>query len=251
MEKTGEPTPGELRLYAQSVSRPEGPLLEWGLLHRRGHWDLEAQLPVLFTFVRTHRSAVDQYVSYKNVPGCTWQMRFAVLYQIIETLDRALNPDPPKTEAQQAAAAAIQKVVAQEPMLMPFTEELQSAIQHVQVKSLAQRLSRLDQQANGFLSAELSDKSWKNDLAALRNIVAHGLEASQELVTDRGPLWTGPQFIELLFEVRILMELGFAPQRVAKVLRETARWYGRITALKENLSAINAMIQRSRERQQS
>lgn len=250
MEKTGEKVPGKLRLYAQSGTRPEGPLPEWGLLHCRKDWDLEAQLPALFTFVRTHRSTVDQYLSYRNGSGYTWQMRFAVLYQIIETLDRALNPDPPKTEAQLAAVTAIQRIVVDEPELLPFAEELLSTIEHVQVKSLAQRLSRLDQQANDFLSAELADKTWKNDLAGLRNIVAHGLEASQELVTDGGPLWTGTQLIELLLEVRILMELGFTPDRAAAVLRENARWYGRITALRDNLSSINAMIQRARERQQ-
>ena len=250
MEKTGEPAPGKLRLYAQSGTRPEGPLPEWGLLHRREDWDLKTQLPVLFSFVRAQRSAVDQYLSYRNASGYTWQMRFAILYQIIETLDRTLNPDPPKTEAQLAAVAAIQRVVAGEPDLIPFAEELQTTIEHAQVKSLAQRLSRLDQQASGFLSTELSDKTWKNDLAGLRNIVAHGLEASQELVTDRGPLWTGTQLIELLFEVRILTELGFTPERSATVLRENPRWYGRITALKANLSVINAMIQRAREAQQ-
>lgn len=250
MEKTGEPAPGKLRLYAQSGRRPKGPLPEWGLLHRREDWDLEAQLPVLFSFVRTHRSAVDQYLSYRNGSGYTWQMRFAVLYQIIETLDRALNPDPPKTEEQLAAVTAIQRVVADELDLIPFADELRATIEHAHVKSLAQRLSRLDQQAGGFLSAELSDKTWKNDLADLRNIVAHGLEASKELVTDRGPLWTGTQLIELLFEVRVLIELGFTPERAAIVLRENPRWYGRITALKENLLAINEMIQRARGRHQ-
>jgi hypothetical protein len=243
----GEPMRGTLRLYAQSGARPEGALPEWGLLHRLSDWDFESQLPELFRFVRSHRSLIDQYLSYRNVSGHTWQMRFAVLYQIIETLDRALNPDPPKSAEQMRALATLRRIVDGEPDLVPFADDLLAAVEHLQVRSLAQRLSRLDSQAGGFLSAELADKGWKNDLSSLRNIVAHGLEASRELVADRGPLWTGTELIELLFEVRVLIELGFDASQAAAILRENPRWHGRITVLRENLRTIDSMISRAKE----
>ncbi|WP_344802658.1 HEPN domain-containing protein [Microlunatus ginsengisoli] len=107
-----------------------------------------------------------------------------MLYQVIESMDRSLNSsaDTPDAETLAFALAALDRALSTEPALKTFRSRLRWATKHATDKSLAQRLARLDSQVDGFISAELADSQWMNDLAALRNSVAHGLEAAKSLV---------------------------------------------------------------------
>lgn len=183
-----------LRVYAQSGSRPEGDIPSFGLLHQLSDWDLERQLPMVFAFVWDHNFAVDQYLSYRNSSGYTYQMQFAVLYQVIETLDRSLNAKDDTVDAgvTQDALEALGRAIQAEPLLQKLAKRLQWTVKHAGDPNLAKRLSRLDSQVNNFISNELSSREWKSDLAALRNGVAHGLDSAKAIVTDAGPLGPAP-----------------------------------------------------------
>ena len=170
-------------------------------------------------------------------------MQFAVLYQVIETLDRSLNAKDDTVDAgvTQDALEALGRAIQAEPPLQKLAKRLQWTVKHAGDPNLAKRLSRLDSQVNNFISNELSSREWKSDLAALRNGVAHGLDSAKAIVTDAGPLWTGAQLIELLFEIRVLICFGFDQEQASKIVKSNARWYGRMESLKSNLHSLRLL----------
>lgn len=242
---TGEPWGKRLTLYAQNGSRPDSPLRWSDLRHRLEDWDLERQLPQLMRFARTHRSVADQYISHQNLFGRTWRSEFMALYPLVESLDRSLNPDPPMSEQQQSALTALDRALKRDDALAPCEGELRRSIEHQQSRNLARRLSQLDNQTGQFISRELGSKGWKNDLAALRNIVAHGLPAANELVSDRSPLWLGSQLLELLYEARSFVEMGFEGDDVERVIKASPHWEQRIAGIRKNLPRFAELVRSS------
>jgi ApeA N-terminal domain 1 len=197
-------------------------------LHMLKEFDFERQLPVVLdTFVR-HQTAVEQYLDYiRNKPN-TPMVRLTVLAQLVETFDRSINPDPLVTDDLKAKAAEFSTYVAVDPAFKSYAPSAKRVITESVRPSLEDRLRRLDLSTGRVVSDMLGRKSWKADVAKIRNAIVHGLPSSAFFLTNVIPIQISIDILEMLFELRLMITLGFTSENVKKkVTEDDPRWYGR------------------------
>ena len=197
-------------------------------LHKLNEFDFERQLPVVLDVYETYRPAVDQYLDYLHNMPSTPMVRLTVLAQMVETLDRSLDPDPSVTTELQEAATALSTHVASEPTLKKYASGTKRVVTESVRPTLEARLRRLDISTGKIVGEMLNRKSWKSDIALIRNSIVHGLPSSSFFLTNYIPIQIAIDILEMLFEFRLMVALGFTADEVKKkVTEDDPRWFGR------------------------
>lgn len=197
-------------------------------LHKLSEFDFERQLPIaLATFVQ-HKPAIEQYLDYLHNTPSTPMVRLTVLAQMVETLDRSLDPDPPVTTDLEDTAAALSCHVAAEPTFKKYAQGAKRVVKESVRPTLEDRLRRLDVSTAKVVSEMLNRRSWKADIANIRNSIVHGLPSSSYFLTNYIPIQIAIDILEMLFELRLMVALGFTAEEVKKkVTKDDPRWFGR------------------------
>lgn len=147
------------------------------LLHRADDFDFAEQLPLVFEIARAHRYPLEHYGTLRRGVSAGYLADFIAAAQLCESFHRTLHPDRRDDMALDA------------------------------------RLSKLDQESGRLIREIARDKDWHKRLARLRHIVAHGLPLSEVLTSDVRSVQAATRMLLLLFEVRFLVALGFAPEK--------------------------------------
>ena len=197
-------------------------------LHTLREFDFARQLPVVFDAHTKHKPAVEQYLDYLHNKPSTPMVRLTVLAQLVETFDRSLNPDSPVTDALKDVATALSNHVAGDPSFKKYASGAKRVVTESVRPTLEDRLRRLDLSTAKVVSEMLGRKSWKADIAKIRNSIVHGLPSSAYFLTNYIPIQISVDILEMLFELRLMVTLGFTAEEVKKkVTEDDPRWFGR------------------------
>lgn len=215
-------------------------------LHKLREFDFLRQLPLVLDLYETCKPALDQYLDYLHAKPSTPMVRLSVLAQMIETLDRVLDADPPVTTELQGTAAALSALVASDPRLKKYASGAKRMVTESVRPSLEARLRRLDAATGKIVGGMLNRSSWKADIAQIRNSIVHGLPSSTFFLTNYIPIQIAIDILEMLFELRLLVALGFAAEKVkTKVTVDDPRWSGRkhhIVRYLDSFDKFNAFV---------
>ena len=197
-------------------------------LHRLRDFDFERQLQTVFDTFQAHGAAIDQYLDFIHNRPSTPMVRLTLLAQLVETFDRSLNVDAPLTREVECSAKEVEKLLKTREQLRSYASTAERAVRESIRPTLSHRLSRLDRQTGKLVSDALGSGKWKSDVPAVRNAVIHGLPSAKFLTTKVIPLQVAEEILNLLFEARMLLALGFETDGVKKVLIENdSGWWGR------------------------
>lgn len=241
MDGDGSPVTSWLTVVPRNPKRKFSETDEILFLHKLRDFDFARQLPIVIETFAKHRPAIEQYLDYiHNRPG-TPMVRLTVLAQLVETFDRSLDPDPALTEQVIADAKAVAAVVASEAALNKYVLDAKRAVMESVRPTLANRLKRLDV-ATGKIVSELVGEGvdWKGSIAAIRNAIVHGLPSSLFFLTNVIPIQISVDILEVLFELRLLVALGFTPDEVKKIVKEDDfSWFGRTHHVRTYLGSFD------------
>lgn len=228
-----------LQVMPRNPRRPERPGRD-KFLHHLKDFDFDSQVQTVFDTHVSHHAAIEQYLDYIHRKPATPMVRLTLLAQLVETFDRSLNPDPDLTPALEAKATEASAAVSAVPGLTQFAAAVQRAVRDSLRPSLSHRLSRMDKEVGGIVSEALGQKTWKNDIPLVRNAVVHGLSSANFFTTNLIPLQVAEAILDLLFEARLLVALGFESAAVKKILTENdPNWWGRRADIVNYLSSFN------------
>lgn len=204
-----------------------------GYLHILRHFDFGAQLQTVFDAFRAHGPSIEQYLDFIHYGHQSPMVRLTVLAQLVETFDRSLKPDPPVTEALVDVSKKTADLVAADEATRKFSKDAERVVIESVRPTLSSRLSRMDKEVGGLMSKVLGSKGWKTDIPLVRNTVVHGLERGEFFTTNVIPLEIAEDILNLLFEMRLLVEFGFTPDQVEQMITKDDpnwwRWRERVT----------------------
>jgi hypothetical protein len=237
----GSPVKSWLSVHARNPVRKFVPSDEIHYLHRLQHFDFAKQLPIVYTSYEQHNTAVRQYLDYlQNRPG-TPMVRLTVLAQLVETLHRSLEPDAAPDLQVRADSLAVAAALKSDVALAKYASQARRAVMESDRPTLASRLRRLDEATEGVVSTMVgSGVDWKGAIAAIRNAIVHGLPTSQFFVLNQIPIQVAVDLLEVLFELRLLVALGFTPAEARKIVTEVdPNWGGRAYQMKHYISSFD------------
>jgi len=208
-------------------------------LHRLNDFDFERQLPILLSTFTAHRTALDQYLDYLHTKPGTPMVQLTVLAQLVETFDRSLDPDPLLDDDTRADAQALADYVASNAALKKHARDAKRAALESIRPNLASRLRRLDDATDKIVGEMLGAVDWKSSVASIRNSIVHGLPSSAFFLTNVIPIQISVDILELLFELRLLLALGFSKDEARKIMTvDDPRWAGKTYNMKTYLSSF-------------
>lgn len=182
-------------------------------LHRLRDLDFGVHMPALLKAVDRHRFALGHYGLLRAdrfVGG--HPVRFSVATQLIDAFDRTLHP-----------------VDRSEP-------------------SFEARLKRLESESGNLIDGMIGNGGWRGQVARLRNIVVHGDAYAHELLRDQRPLVVGYEALLLLFEVRLLVEIGLSTEQAKSLVTGRVHHWTIKDAITENYASLRELIARDHER---
>jgi len=180
-------------------------------LHRLQDLDFTTHLPRIFDAVEAHRYSFEHFAAIHSEKAGGHLSRFVALTQLVDSFDRSLHPDDRGH------------------------------------RSFDGRLKRLEDESGNLIDSVVGNRLWRNQIRRLRNIVVHGDESAPHLVRDPRPLVAGSEILLLLFEIRFLVEIGFASD-AAKSLVEKRGTHWRITStIKENYPHLVSLVKKHPE----
>ncbi|KQR20641.1 hypothetical protein ASF79_14240 [Agreia sp. Leaf335] len=216
------------------------------MLHHLRDFDYQKQLPVVFDTYFAHGFVIDQFLDFIHQPSIRPLTAFTSLASFTEAFDRSLNPDPEPSPEVKDHAAAIMELATENldhPELGQYARDLSRAVLQAHWATLASRLSRLDKQSGSFVSTTLGDKSWKTRVPDVRNAVIHGLPSADFFKKNMIPIQVGRDILRMLFEVRLLVALGFTTHKAGKIMSENPRFFRQKHLITDYLDVFEAFAE--------
>jgi len=225
----GSPIDEPLQVIPRNPTRKEHPRRPVeAYLHRLRHFDFAKQLQTVFDTFEKHDPAISQYLDFIHHSPSTPMVRLTLMAQLVETFDRSLNPDPPLTEAISEKAARVKKMIGDDADVKKFASDAARAVTESVRPTLASRLSRMDKETGKLVTETLDGTDWKTDVPLIRNSVVHGLESAEFFTKNVIPLQTAEDILNLLFEARLLVALGFDAEKAKEMLtKDDPGWWQR------------------------
>lgn len=238
---TGELIKLDLQVLVNNPERkvPEEGLDEQKFLHSRPRFDLPVQLPIFFEAWEKHRVTFEQYLDWIQRRPRSKLTQMSYMAQLVETFDRSLSPDPGVSGALESLADTADALFASTPELEPLRGKARQAVLESTRPTLSQRLKRLDGETGKLVSKALKSGTWKGDVPLIRNSLVHGLPSSEFFATNHIPLYVSVDILELLFEARFLVVLGFTPAEATKmIVEDNPRWFQRLSAIVDYMGSF-------------
>lgn len=208
-------------------------------LHRLKDFEFEKQLPIILDAAFAHETAIGQFLDYLHSPPGTPMVQLTVLAQLVETFDRSLDPDPLATDELNEEAQALFAFVAASDKFKKYASDSKRMVKESARPTLASRLKRLDTATGKIVGDMLKEMDWKSAVAEVRNAIVHGLPSSSFFLTNIIPIQVSVDILELLFEMRLLVAMGFTPDEMkAIVVDGDPNWYGRTHNVRSYLSSF-------------
>lgn len=196
------------------------------LLHRFPDFDFAEQIPAVFETYERHGHVVELYLDFIHFPPSGEVNQLATLAQLVESFDRSLNPDEPDSEATLAEADAVHALLQDQPALKKHAARLKRATIESARPTFASRLKRMDEQSGKFVTQMVGNKTWREHVPAVRNSLIHGLPNAKFFATNRIPIQVSIDILRFLFEVRLLVALGFSTEKAKEVRQGEPRYWG-------------------------
>lgn len=217
-----------IRDMAAMVSNPTrqlepGDMKNEAFLHLMREFDYEAQLPIYFAAWKAHRVVLEQYLEWIYRKPESHLTRLTYMAQLVESLARSIEPEQEASDELKAAAERAKSLMQQDDELKRFAGRAKQAVLESRRVSLADRLRSMDVVSGKFVSGVVGRRSWKDDVALVRNSVVHGLESSAFFAENRIPLMVSVDILEMLFEARLLILLGFSTDQVEAMFKRDAQ----------------------------
>jgi hypothetical protein len=187
--------------------RPQGDLSTRDLLHLLPDFDFATQIPLVLEVVEQHRYSVEHFAVLRGGGAEGHLARLVAAAQLVESFDRSLHRAPGGVK-------------------------------------LEDRLLRLNLESGEVLDEIVGHKRWAKDVVRVRDVVVHGLETSEQLTRDVRPLQVANEVLLLLFEVRLLVELGFDKSKAKGLIERRASHWEIKAAITENYAHLGAMAKR-------
>lgn len=239
---SGELVGRDVQVLANNPDRKVTPddLEEGRFMHRLRNFDYEMQLPIFFDAWKKHQVTFEQYVDWIQQRPTSRLTQMSYLAQLVETFDRSINPDPETDDALRELAASAEAALAEHNDLNPFAKKAKQAVLESARPTLRQRLARMDSETGELLTTAIGGvRSWKDDVSLVRNSLIHGLPTSVFLARNHIPLYVSIDILEILFEARLLVTLGFTPEQVEQILtKDNPRWYQRVSQITDFLDSL-------------
>ena len=186
---------------------PQGDINKHDLLHLLPDFDFAKQIPLVLDVVDRHRYSVEHFAVLRGGGAEGHLARLVAAAQLVESFDRSLHRAPGRVY-------------------------------------LEDRLLRLNQESGELLDEIIGHKRWAKDVVRVRNIVVHGLETSEQLTRDVRSLQVANEILLLLFEARLLVELGFDKAKAKGLIERRMRHWQIKAAITENYAHLEAMATR-------
>ncbi|RIJ77987.1 hypothetical protein D1871_04690 [Nakamurella silvestris] len=239
-----------LRVYTSQRKRPAKDLLSGTMLHRLSDFPDGYDFDRVFDVVRTNRFAVGQYSAVKSDQTGGHLTTFVASAQAVEALDRVAHPDAPvgdEGEWSKKVKAALREIDAPKRIVSSASYGAKKSYR----PSLEARLNRVDADTGKVVGGIYKSKSWAADLAAARNVVAHGLENTELLKTDVRGVQAATETYLLLFELRLLTLIGFTAEQADSLSSRRGYYWTTVQQLKDGAAHIQALASRSESTAQS
>jgi hypothetical protein len=195
--------------------------------------------------VDRHRYAVEQYARIRSRSTGGVLAEFVAATQLVEALDRRLHDDKP-TPDQDVAIKNLLPILKQQ-----LPDELfgttKSALKRAYEPSLAGRLRRLDNELSHLISDLIGNRRWCADIAAIRNIVSHGLETSARLIHDKRPLQVATEIALLLFEAHWLRLAGFSEDQTRSLITDSIPHGWVVRGIRQHYDHLHEMAERRQD----
>lgn len=217
----GSPIETPLQVIPRNPTRKEHTSRPFpAFLHHLRHFDFAQQLQTVFDTFDKHDPAISQYLDFIHHSPSTPMVRLTLMAQLVETFDRSLNPDPPLTDEIKEKAARVKELVAADAEVKKFASDAARVVNESVRPTLASRLSRMDKETGKLVTETLGSTDWKTDVPLIRNSVVHGLESAEFFTKNVIPLQTAEDILNLLFEARLLVALGFEVDKAKSMITD-------------------------------
>jgi hypothetical protein len=240
-DETGDPIKRDIQVMINNPERrvPAEELDEQKFLHSCPRFDFPSQLPVFLEAWQKHRVTFEQYLDWIHRKPNSKLTQMSYMAQLVETFDRSLSPDPEVGDALKLLADTAETLFKDQPGLDKLSGKAKQAVLDSTRPTLSHRLKRLDGETGELVSSVLKTHSWKGDVPIVRNSLVHGLPTSKFFAKNHIPLYVSVDILELLFEARFLVALGFTPVEVRKMITEDdPRWFPRLSAILDYLDSL-------------
>ena len=239
---SGELVGRDVQVLANNPDRKvtQDDLEEGRFMHRLRNFDYETQMPIFFEAWKKHQVTFEQYVDWIQQRPTSPLTQMSYLAQLVETFDRSINPDSETDDALREWAAAAEAALAEHDDLKPFAKKAKQAVLESARPTLRQRLARMDTETGELLTTAIGDvRSWKDDVSLVRNSLIHGLPTSIFFARNHTPLYVSIDILEILFEARLLVNLGFAPEQAEQILtKDNPWWHQRVSQITDLLHSL-------------
>lgn len=236
----GSPIGSSLQVIPRNPTRKEQPSRPRpAYLHRLRHFEFSRQLQTVFNTFESHDPAISQYLDFIHHSPTTPMVRLTLMAQLVETFDRSLNPDPPLTDELREKAERVKTIVAGDDDVKKFAADAARVVHESVRPTLASRLSRMDKATGRLVTTTLGGAGWKTDVPLIRNSVVHGLEKADFFTKNVIPLQTAEDILNLLFEARLLVALGFDSEQTRDMItQDDPGWWQRRELMVKYLSSF-------------
>jgi len=186
--------------------RPSEHINHHELLHLLPDFDFGRQIPLVLDTVNRNRYSVEHFAAVKAGAG-GHLARFVASAQLVESFDRSLHDDQGR-------------------------------------RGLDSRLIRLSRESGDVLHEIIGHKRWAKHVARVRDIVVHGLETSERLTRDVRSLQVATEILLLLFEARLLVEIGFEATMAKTLIERRLRHWQIKASITENYGHLEEISRR-------
>jgi hypothetical protein len=185
-------------------ARPEKDRRYHELLHRLSDFDFNRQMPLVYKATEQHRYSIEHFAALRGSNFGGHLARFVAAAQLVESFHRTLHPRETG-------------------------------------RDLDVRLNGLDGDVGRMIKAIIGNGVWAREVRDLRDIVVHGLRASEELTQDVRSLQVATTVLLMIFEARMLVEFGFTAEQARKLIERDVRHGNNLTLIRVNYEHLKAI----------
>ena len=223
--------------------RPSKELYYVDLLHLLRDFDFARQLPLVMEAVEQHRYSIEHFAAIKRPNSGGALANFVAASQLVESFDRTLHDDQP-SPGQVDEVRKVEKLLSTTDIDAGYRSKIKNFLKRSHEPSLEERLRRLDAETGLVVTDIVSNRRWCADIARLRNIVVHGLPASEALTRDIRSIQVATDILLKLFESRWLCVIGFEKSQAQALIARRRDYNNATRRIRENYEHVRSLVER-------